>query len=314
MSQPLDIVFAGTPEFAVPALEALLGSGHRVVAVYTQPDRPAGRGRKPRPSPVKQRALQAGLTVHQPDTLRDPAEQERLAALKPDVMVVVAYGLLLPRAVLDIPRLGCVNIHASLLPRWRGAAPIQRALLAGDSRSGVTLMQMEAGLDTGPMLARESCEISGEDNAQDLHDRLAAMGARMLVPTLERLAAGELRAERQDDAAGTYAAKLDKAEAELDWTRPAAELERAVRAFNPFPVAQTRLAGQVLRVRQARALPDEASAAPGNVVASSPGGVDVATGDGVLRLLNLQLPGGRPMDVAAFLNGRSLPPGTRLGD
>ena len=314
MSQSLDIVFAGTPDFAVPALEALLDSGHRVVAVYTQPDRPAGRGRKPRPSPVKQRALEAGLTVQQPDTLRDPTEQERLAALKPDVMVVVAYGLLLPRAVLDIPRLGCVNIHASLLPRWRGAAPIQRALLAGDSRSGVTLMQMEAGLDTGPMLVRESCEISAEDSAQDLHDRLAALGARMLVPALERLAAGELRPERQDDAAATYAAKLDKAEAELDWTRPASELERAVRAFNPFPVAQTHLGGQVLRVRRARAVPAEANAAPGTVVASSPGGVDVATGEGVLRLLDLQLPGGRPMDVAAFLNGRSLPPGTWLGD
>ena len=255
MPAPLKIVFAGTPDFSVPALDALLTSGHDVIAVYTQPDRPAGRGRKLTASPVKARALEHGIPVHQPLSLKRPEEQERLAALAPDVMVVVAYGLLLPPAVLAIPRLGCVNIHASLLPRWRGAAPIQRAILAGDAETGVTLMQMEKGLDTGPMLATVRCPIGPDDTAETLHDRLAALGAGALVPTLERLDRGEITAEPQDDTQACYAAKLDKAEAVLDWRRPAVELERQVRAFNPWPVAQTGFQERVLRVCRLAASP-----------------------------------------------------------
>jgi len=302
MPAPLKIVFAGTPDFSVPALDALLASGHAVVAVYTQPDRPAGRGRKLTASPVKARALEHGIPVHQPLSLKSPDEQQRLATLAPDVMVVVAYGLLLPPAVLAIPRLGCVNIHASLLPRWRGAAPIQRAILAGDAETGVTLMQMEKGLDTGPMLATLRCPIGPADTAETLHDRLAALGAEALVPTLERLDRGELTAEPQDDAQACYAAKLDKAEAVLDWQRPAVELERQVRAFNPWPVAQTGFQERVLRVWQARALDEQHTAAPGTVLRAGKAGIDVAAGRGVLRLTSVQLPGKRPTDAAAFLN------------
>ncbi len=308
----MNIVFAGTPDFAVPTLDRLIDAGRRPVAVYTQPDRPAGRGRRPRPSPVKQRAEQAGIPVLQPASLRTPDAQAELAALAPDLLVVVAYGLILPQAVLDIPRLGCVNVHASLLPRWRGAAPIQRALLAGDATTGVTIMQMEAGLDTGPMLARREIPIGAQDTAGDLHDRLAVLGAELLVEVLPDIAAGRLTPVPQDDAAATYADKLSKDEAPLDWQRPAAALARQVRAFNPWPVAETRLAGRILRIWQAAALPGPTAAAPGEIVAAGRDGIDVATAEGVLRLIRLQAPGGRPLPAADFLNGHPLRPGDRL--
>ena len=308
----MNIVFAGTPDFAVPTLDRLIDAGRRPVAVYTRPDRPAGRGRRPRPSPVKQRAEQAGIPVLQPASLRTPDAQAELAALAPDLLVVVAYGLILPQAVLDIPRLGCVNVHASLLPRWRGAAPIQRALLAGDATTGVTIMQMEAGLDTGPMLARREIPIGAQDTAGDLHDRLAVLGAELLVEVLPDIAAGRLTPVPQDDAAATYADKLSKDEAPLDWQRPAAALARQVRAFNPWPVAETRLAGRILRIWQAEALPGPTAAAPGEIVAAGRDGIDVATAEGVLRLIRLQAPGGRPLPAADFLNGHPLRPGDRL--
>lgn len=310
----LKIVFAGTPEFAAVALGALLDSPHEVVAVYTQPDRPAGRGRKPRPSPVKQLALRAERPLRQPETLADPAVQDELRGWGADLMVVAAYGLILPRAVLDIPRLGCLNIHASLLPRWRGAAPIHRAILAGDTQTGVSIMQMEPGLDTGPVLHTATTPITGTDTAASLHDRLAELGARALLETVDALAAGPLEATPQDDARASYAKKLEKDEAELDWSRPAAELARQVRAFDPWPVAQTRLGEAVLRVWEAQALEGD-DAAPGIVLAAQADGILVGTGAGVLRLQRLQLPGGRPMPVADLLRGHGdlFTPGTRLG-
>lgn len=308
------IIFAGTPEFAATCLQALLESPHEVCAVYTQPDRPAGRGRKLTASPVKALALEQGLAVRQPPTLRDPDAQRELAAWRADLMVVVAYGLILPQAVLDTPRLGCINVHASLLPRWRGAAPIQRAILAGDAESGVTIMQMEAGLDTGPMLLRVSCPIGAGDTAQTLHDRLAGLGARALVEALAGLEAGTLAAETQDEALASYAAKLEKSEAEIHWSRGAAELDRQVRAFNPWPVAFTRLGDQNLRIWEAEPHPGPSRAAPGTVVAANRDGIDVATGAGILRLKRLQLPGGRPLPARDFLNAqRGFAPGLRLG-
>lgn len=305
------IVFAGTPEFAVPTLRALLAGAHPVVAVYTQPDRPAGRGRRLRASPVKEVALAHDIPVEQPLTLKTPEAQTALAAYRPDLLVVVAYGLILPQAVLDLPTRGCVNVHASLLPRWRGAAPIQRAILAGDRETGVTLMRMEAGLDTGPMLAKAACPIGPSDTAADLHDRLAAMGGDLLAASLEALFAGTLREERQDDALATYAAKLDKAEAELDWRRPAAELLRRVNAFNPWPVAQTGLRDQVLRVWRAERI--AGSGDPGNILRAGRDGVDVACGEDCLRLLEVQLPGGRRIAAADLANSQAPLVGVRLG-
>ncbi|MFP4160978.1 MAG: methionyl-tRNA formyltransferase, partial [Ectothiorhodospira sp.] len=250
------VVYAGTPEFAVPALEALLQTSHEVVAVYTQPDRPAGRGRRLRPGPVKQKALACDLPVEQPATLRDEATLERLRAHAPDLMVVAAYGLILPRTVLEIPRLGCVNLHASLLPRWRGAAPIQRALLAGDRETGITLMRMAEGLDTGDMLRRIHCPITAGDTAGTLHDTLAHQGAELLVNALDDLAAGRLAGEPQDPERVTYADKLHKAEAVLDWHQGAAALDRRIRAFNPWPVAQTRWRGDPLRLWMSGVAPE----------------------------------------------------------
>ncbi len=303
------IIFAGTPEFAVPTLQAVLASGHHVVAVYTQPDRPAGRGRKLRASPVKELALEHRLPVEQPLSLKNAEAQAALAAYAPDLMVVVAYGLILPQAVLDIPVHGCVNVHASLLPRWRGAAPIQRAILAGDAETGVTLMRMEAGLDTGPMLAKVRCPISAETTAAELHDRLALMGGELLGGHLNALLSNAINAEVQDDTQATYAAKLDKAEADIDWQRPASELLRQVHAFNPWPVAHSGFRGQPLRIWRAEIV--SGNGVPGTVVAAGRDGVDVACGTDCLRLLELQLPGGRRISAGDFSNSQN-PLGERL--
>jgi methionyl-tRNA formyltransferase len=296
------IIFAGTPEFAAQHLQALLDAGREIVAVYTQPDRPAGRGQKLMPSPVKQLALQHNIAVYQPQTLRDPAAQAELAALRPDLMVVVAYGLILPQVVLDTPRLGCINSHASLLPRWRGAAPIQRAVQAGDASSGVTVMQMEAGLDTGPMLLKVTTTITAEDTGGSLHDRLATLGSQAVVEAVSKLAAGELSGEVQDDSLATYAHKLNKEEARLDWSRPAVELERLVRAFNPWPICHSTLNGEPLKVLAAQL--GEGKGAPGTVLAADKSGLTVACGEGALRLTRLQLPGGKPLSFADLYNSR----------
>lgn len=307
------IVFAGTPEFAAQHLQALLDAGREIVAVYTQPDRPAGRGQKLAPSPVKQLALLHGIAVYQPQTLRDPAAQTELAALTPDLMVVVAYGLILPQVVLDTPRLGCINSHASLLPRWRGAAPIQRAIEAGDASSGVTVMQMEAGLDTGPMLLKVTTTITAEDTGGSLHDRLATLGSQAVVEAVTKLAAGELRGEVQDDSLATYAHKLNKDEARLDWSRPAVELERLVRAFNPWPICHSTLNGEALKIHAAQLGVGQGT--PGSVLAADKSGLTVACGEGALRLTRLQLPGGKPLSFADLYNSRreQFAPGLVLG-
>ncbi|AHF03172.1 methionyl-tRNA formyltransferase [Marichromatium purpuratum 984] len=303
----LRIIFAGTPDFACPSLAALIAAGHQVVGVYTQPDRPAGRGRKLQASPVKQLALEHAIPVHQPQSLkRDPEAVAELAALEADLMVVVAYGLLLPQTVLDAPRLGCVNVHASLLPRWRGAAPIQRAVLAGDPTSGVCIMQMEAGLDTGPVYHRLDTPLAADETGGSLHDRLAELGARALVEALPGIADGTRPAEAQDDEAATYAHKLTKDEALIDWSAPAVAIERQVRAFDPWPVAHTRLDDEQLRVWGARALDEATTAEPGRVVGADKHGIRVATGEGLLCITRLQPSGKRPMEAAAFINARNL--------
>ncbi|MBW8074643.1 MAG: methionyl-tRNA formyltransferase [Metallibacterium scheffleri] len=301
------LVFAGTPAFAVPCLETCLRTeGARVVAVCTQPDRPAGRGRTLTESPVKQAALAAGVPVLQPESMKPRAVQEQLAALAPDLLVVVAYGLILPRAVLALPRQGCWNVHASLLPRWRGAAPIQRALAAGDTETGVCLMRMEAGLDSGPVLLRATTPITTEDTGGSLHERLAQLGARLLAQGLTRLRDGSLPVAQPQPAEGvTYAHKLDKAEALLDFGKPAVELARLVRAFDPWPVAEATIAGERVRLWRTLALPAAPTrgVAPGAVVATAAEGIDLATGAGVLRVLELQRPGGRRMHARIYLNG-----------
>ena len=298
------IVFAGTPEFAVPSLRAA-AQRNEVVAVFTQPDRPAGRGRGLALSPVKQEALARGLPVLQPETLRDPAAQAQLRALEPDLLVVVAYGLILPRAVLAIPANGCWNVHASLLPRWRGAAPIQRAIQAGDARTGVCLMKMEAGLDTGPVLLEADTAIGAGETGGQLHDRLAGLGAQVLADGLGLLRAGMQPVPRAQPAEGvTYAHKLDKAEARLDWSRPAVELARTVRAFNPWPVAEAMVAGERLRIHGAVAVDAVPDAAPGTLLAASRDGIDIACGAGVLRLRVVQREGGRAITAADWLNAR----------
>jgi methionyl-tRNA formyltransferase len=307
----LRILFAGTPEFSVPPLVALLGSGHAVVGVYTQPDRPAGRGRQLAASPVKALALAHGVPVHQPTSFKSADEVRALEEQGADLMVVVAYGLLLPQRVLDAPRLGCVNIHASLLPRWRGAAPIQRAVLAGDPETGITIMQMEAGLDTGPMLLVRRQPIAPDETGGSLHDKLSVLGAEALMAALPGIEAGTLAPQRQDDALATYARKLQKGEALIDWAAPALAIERQVRAFNPWPVAETRLDGETLRIWRAQAI-DGPGGAAGTVVATSRDGIDVATGDGRLRVLELQPPGRRVMSARDYLNSRDLA-GARLG-
>jgi methionyl-tRNA formyltransferase len=305
LNQPLRLVFAGTPEFAVPCLEACRASGAEVVAVYTQPDRPAGRGRKLAPSPVKQAALAAGIAVEQPESLKSAAVQQALAAYRPDLLVVVAYGLILPRKVLAIPRLGCWNVHASLLPRWRGAAPIQRAILAGDTESGVDLMQMEAGLDTGPGMLQRHTPINRDDTGGSLHDRLSALGAEVVAEGLRRTLAGEtLVAAPQPEVGVSYAHKLDKAEAKLDFSRPATELERQVRAFDPWPVAEGVIAGEPLRIWAAQAIALDHHGVPGSVLAAGRDGIDLACGDGALRVTALQRAGGRRIGAIDYLNAR----------
>lgn len=304
-NRTLRLVFAGTPEFSVPCFGACRASGAEVVAVYTQPDRPAGRGRKLTPSPVKQAALAAGVPVEQPESLKSIAVQQVLADHRPDLLVVVAYGLILPRKVLAIPRLGCWNVHASMLPRWRGAAPIQRAILAGDAESGVDLMQMEAGLDTGPVMLRRRTPIRRDDTGGSLHDRLAALGAELLAEGLRRTLADEaLPATPQPEDGVTYAHKLDKAEARLDFSRPAIELERQVRAFDPWPVAEGSIAGEPVRIHAAHAISRDHRAEPGQVLAAGRDGIEIACGQDVLRVTAVQRAGGRQISAADYLNAR----------
>jgi len=298
------IVFAGTPEFAVASLRAA-ARHHEVVAVYTQPDRPAGRGRGLAPSPVKLEAIARGIPVFQPESLKDEGAQQQLRALQPDLMVVVAYGLILPRPVLAIPTHGCWNVHASLLPRWRGAAPIQRAIQAGDAETGVCLMQMEAGLDTGPVLLRQHTPIQPGELGGQLHDRLAELGAQVLADGLGLLRAGLKPVAQSQPAEGvTYAHKLDKAEARLDWNADAVALERTVRAFNPWPIAEAQLAGERVRIHGALALPDNQGRAPGTLLSAGREGIDIACGQGALRLRVLQREGGKAITSADYLNAR----------
>jgi len=300
----LRIVFAGTPDFAVPSLRAA-AQRNEVVAAYTQPDRPAGRGRGLQLSPVKREALVRGIPVLQPESLKGALAGDALRALQPDLLVVVAYGLILPKAILAIPRLGCWNVHASLLPRWRGAAPIQRAIEAGDRETGVCLMQMEAGLDTGPVLLSQQLAIGAEETGGQLHDRLAALGAQTLADGLGLLRAGMRPVPQPQPGIGvTYARKLDKAEARLDWAQPAAQLARKVRAFNPWPMADALLAGERVRVHGAIAIDTATAAAPGRVIAAGRDGIDVACGKGALRIRVLQREGGRAITAADYLNAR----------
>jgi methionyl-tRNA formyltransferase len=301
---PMKIVFAGTPDFAVPSLRAAVRH-NEVVAVYTQPDRPAGRGRGLSASPVKLEALKRGIPVLQPETLRNPETQAALRAMAPDVMIVVAYGLILPKAVLEIPRYGCWNVHASLLPRWRGAAPIQRAIESGDTQSGVCLMQMEAGLDTGPVILRQTTPINDTDTAGLLHDRLAELGAQVLADGLGLLRAGIRPIPTpQPDEGVTYARKLDKAEARLDWNQPADVLARKVRAFVPWPIAEGVVAGERLRIHGAIALDLRHQAAPGTLLTATRQGLDIACGEGALRLRVVQREGGKAITAADYLNAR----------
>lgn len=307
------LVFAGTPEFALASLQALCGAGHRPVAVLTQPDRPAGRGRRLTPGPVKAWAVEQGLSVLQPATLKDGAAVAELAALAPDALIVAAYGLILPPAVLSLPPAGCINVHASLLPRWRGASPIQAAVLAGDPVTGVSLMRMEAGLDTGPVYVRAETPLGPRETAGQLHDRLAALGAALLAEKLPDILGGRLTPEPQDDAAATYAPRIRREDALIDWSRPAEIIERAVRAYDPWPVCHTRLEGEVIRCWRAVPLPAaEAAAAPGVILAAGADGIDVATGAGVLRLLEVQLAGRRRIAARDLTNQRRLA-GLRLG-
>ena len=314
MSDSLRIIFAGTPDFAARHLDALLSSQHQVVGVFTQPDRPAGRGKKLMPGPVKVLAEDKGIPVFQPATLRKAENQQLVADLNADVMVVVAYGLILPQAVLDMPRLGCVNVHGSLLPRWRGAAPIQRSLWAGDAETGVTIMQMDIGLDTGDMLYKLSCPIEAEDTSGTLYDKLAGLGPQGLLDTLQQLADGTAKPEVQDEALVTYAEKLSKEEARINWNLSAAQLERCIRAFNPWPMSWLEIDGQPLKVWRASVISTQANSAPGTIVAASKQGIQVATADGILNLEELQPAGKKAMKAQDLLNSRRewFEPGTVL--
>ncbi|MBX9586198.1 MAG: methionyl-tRNA formyltransferase [Gammaproteobacteria bacterium] len=299
---PYKIIFAGTPEFALPALRALIDSEHSVCAVYTQPDRPAGRGRHLSMSPVKELALSENIPVFQPATLRDTSVQDELKKWQADLMVVVAYGQILPQVVLTTPKYGCINVHASLLPRWRGAAPIQRAIMAGDTQTGVTIMQMDVGLDTGAMLMRESCPILAEDTGQILHDRLAELGATALIKTLNAMEKGDLQSSIQDESHVTYAQKLNKLDGKIEWAQSASQIERQIRALNPWPIAYTECGKNHVRIWHAEIVPEKNTSTPGKILAISPEGIDVVTGDGILRLKIIQEAGGKPIAVSAFVN------------
>ncbi|HDX8401913.1 TPA: methionyl-tRNA formyltransferase [Aeromonas dhakensis] len=310
----LKLIFAGTPDFAARHLAALLSSDHEVVAVYTQPDKPAGRGQKLTASPVKELALAHDLPVYQPASLRKEEAQAELAALGADLMVVVAYGLILPKVVLDTPRLGCINVHGSLLPRWRGAAPIQRSIWAGDAETGVTIMQMDVGLDTGAMIRKMSCPIAADETSASLYDKLAELGPQALVDTINAMAAGDIAAEAQDDALANYAEKLSKEEARIDWSMDAAAIERCIRAFNPWPISWFEVADQTVKVWQAEVITQDHGQRAGTLLKADKQGIDVATGKGVLRLLTLQPPGKKAMSVTDLLNSRRdwFEPGTQL--
>ena len=305
----LNIIFAGTPDFAAQHLQAILNSQHNVIAVYTQPDKPAGRGKKLQASPVKQLAEQNNIPVYQPKSLRKEEVQSELKALNADVLVVVAYGLILPKAVLDAPRLGCLNVHGSILPRWRGAAPIQRSIWAGDAQTGVTIMQMDEGLDTGDMLHKVYCDILPTETSTSLYNKLAELAPSALIDVLDNLENGKFIAEKQDDSQSNYAEKLSKEEAQLDWSLPAMQLERNIRAFNPWPIAYFSTEDkdgnvQTLKVYQAEALPHQDKPA-GTILSADKNGIQIATVDGVLNLLQLQPAGKKPMSAQDLLNGRA---------
>jgi methionyl-tRNA formyltransferase len=306
----MKIIFAGTPEFAVPALDALINAGHEIVMVLTQPDRPAGRGMKFKASPVKVLALQHQLNVFQPETLKDPIAQARIQDVNADVMIVAAYGLIIPTVVLNLPRLGCYNIHASLLPRWRGAAPIHRSILAGDHETGVTIMEVVPALDAGAMVIKGALPITEADTTQTLHDALSQLGAHLMVQAMATLeTTGELAATSQDEGLVTYAHKLEKSEAAIDWQKSAIEISRQVRAFNPFPVAQSMLKDEVCRIWMATAVSGKAT--PGEVV-SLQDGISVGCGDGLLNITELQAPGGKRLNAQVFAQGHHLKVGDRF--
>lgn len=313
MTQPLRIIFAGTPDFAACHLQALLNSNHQIVAVYTQPDRPAGRGHKLQPSPVKQLALSQHIPVYQPKSLKKAAAQQELAALNADLMIVVAYGLILPKAVLTAPRLGCINVHGSLLPRWRGAAPIQRAIWAGDAETGITIMQMDEGLDTGAMLSKVHCAITPQDTSASLYSTLADLGPKALLAALEQLPHLQQHAVVQDDTAANYAEKLHKDEARLDFSKTAVALEREIRAFNPWPVSYLELAQGTVKVWLAKVSPEQHATA-GQIIKADKSGIYIACQQQTLVITQLQPPGKKPMSAADFLNGRAdwLVPGQQL--
>ncbi|MCG6228298.1 methionyl-tRNA formyltransferase [Vibrio furnissii] len=305
MSQSLRIVFAGTPDFAARHLAALLSSEHEVIAVYTQPDRPAGRGKKLTASPVKHLALEHNIPVYQPENFKSDEAKQALASLNADIMVVVAYGLLLPKAVLDTPKLGCINVHGSILPRWRGAAPIQRSIWAGDAETGVTIMQMDVGLDTGDMLKITKLPIDASDTSSSMYDKLAELGPQALVDCLSDIAQGTAVAVKQDDALANYAQKLSKEEAKIDWTLSAQAIERCVRAFNPWPMSHFSVAENQIKVWQSRVETGNRTHAPGTIIQADKTGIYVATGEGILVLESLQIPGKKALPVQDILNARA---------
>ncbi|MDN3679316.1 methionyl-tRNA formyltransferase [Vibrio tapetis subsp. quintayensis] len=305
MSQSLRIVFAGTPDFAARHLAALLSSEHEIIGVYTQPDRPAGRGKKLTASPVKNIALESNIPVFQPENFKSDEAKQQLADLNADLMIVVAYGLLLPQAVLDTPRLGCINVHGSILPRWRGAAPIQRSIWAGDAETGVTIMQMDIGLDTGDMLKIATLPIEATDTSASMYDKLADLGPQALIDCVADIATGKAVATKQDDALANYAKKLSKEEAKIDWTQDAAFIERCVRAFNPWPMSHFSVAENTIKVWQTRVIATSQDKAPGTIIQADKTGIYIATGKDVLVLEQLQVPGKKAMSVQDILNSRA---------